>query len=87
MTSTTRRVPYFWSDQFGLRLQAHGWLKEHDECVVVEGSVSDRRLVALYRRGGALTGVLAMGAAKALRTWRSRITEGITWRDALDAAP
>ncbi len=80
-------VPYFWSDQFGLRLQAHGWLKEHDECVVVEGSVSDRRLVALYRRGGALTGVLAMGAAKALRTWRSRITEGITWRDALDAAP
>lgn len=76
-------VPYFWSDQYELRLQAHGYLRGHDEVHVVEGDLRSRRVIALYRRGPALTGVLAVGAAKALRQWRSRIEAGMTWDEAL----
>jgi len=76
-------VPYFWSDQYDLKLQAHGYLRGHDEVHVAEGNLKSRRLIALYRRGPALTGVLAVGAAKALRQWRSRIEAGMTWEEAL----
>ncbi|OAD97784.1 hypothetical protein A6A22_19525 [Arthrobacter sp. OY3WO11] len=76
-------VPYFWSDQYDLKLQAHGYLRGHDEVHVAEGDLTSRRLIALYRRGPALTGVLAVGAAKALRQWRSRIESGMNWDDAI----
>lgn len=64
-------VPYFWSDQFTLKLQAHGHLRRHDEARIIEGSVAEGRLVAPYRKRETLCGVLAIGAAKALRQWRS----------------
>jgi NAD(P)H-nitrite reductase large subunit len=79
-------VPYFWSDQFGMKLQVHGYLREHDEMHVVEGDLAAGRMVALYRRGDYLTGVLAVGAAKAARLWRSRVEDQLLWKDALEQA-
>ncbi|MFD4032900.1 oxidoreductase C-terminal domain-containing protein [Streptomyces sp. NPDC058637] len=34
-------VPYLWSDRYGLKVQAYGRLRGHDEAVVVEGSSPD----------------------------------------------
>ncbi|CAL9325180.1 3-phenylpropionate_cinnamic acid dioxygenase ferredoxin--NAD(+) reductase component [Streptomyces sp. enrichment culture] len=80
-------VPYFWSDQYDMRIQAYGHLRGHDEVAVVEGDVSGRRFVAAYRRGERLVGALAVGMPpKSVRTWRQAVAVGTTWREAVGGA-
>ena len=79
-------VPYFWSDQYDLKLQSYGWLRDHDEVLITDGSLQEGKLVALFRRGDRLAGVLAARSHKALRTWRQYLCDGASWGDALDAA-
>ncbi|MET7850849.1 FAD-dependent oxidoreductase [Streptomyces avermitilis] len=77
-------VPYFWSDQYDMKIQAYGYLRGHDESVVVEGELAERRFVAAYRTGDRLTGALAVGMPpKAIRRWRQAIAAGTTWREAV----
>ncbi|MFJ9212607.1 oxidoreductase C-terminal domain-containing protein [Streptomyces sp. NPDC102264] len=38
-------VPYFWSDQYDMRIQAYGYLREHEQVAVVEGDLTERRYV------------------------------------------
>ncbi|MFI8778123.1 NAD(P)/FAD-dependent oxidoreductase [Brachybacterium paraconglomeratum] len=78
-------VPYFWSDQLGLKFQSHGYLRAHDEVRILHGSVEERRLVALYRRGDRLVGAVGVGAVKALRGWRSAVAERARWVDVMAA--
>ena len=67
-------VPYFWSDQYDLKLQAYGYLPGHDTVEIVEGKLEDRKFLAAYRRAGRLVGALALGLApKAIRPWRQAI--------------
>jgi NADPH-dependent 2,4-dienoyl-CoA reductase/sulfur reductase-like enzyme len=47
-------VPYFWSDQYDRKVQFIGRARPQDEIVIVDGSLADRRLTALYRRGDRL---------------------------------
>ena len=54
-------VPYFWSDQYGLRLQALGLPSPADEFAVVDGSLGSGRFLAHYRRDGVVTGAAAIG--------------------------
>lgn len=80
-------VPYFWSDQCDVRVQAYGHLREHDDAVIVYGDVAARRLLVAYRSGDRLTGVLAVGQSpRALRSWRALIGARCTWRAALAIA-
>ncbi|WSQ14325.1 FAD-dependent oxidoreductase [Streptomyces sp. NBC_01231] len=77
-------VPYFWSDQYDTRIQAYGHLRDHDEVLVLKRDVTGRQLLALYRRGDQLTGVLAVGQApRTLRAWRGLIASGATWEAAV----
>ncbi|MGW4967301.1 NAD(P)/FAD-dependent oxidoreductase [Nonomuraea sp. NPDC004186] len=77
-------VPYFWSDQYGTRVQAHGYLRGHDEALVLDSDVTQRRLLVLYRRADRLTGVLAVGKPpKVLRAWRALIASGVAWDTAV----
>ncbi|WP_433796093.1 NAD(P)/FAD-dependent oxidoreductase [Actinoplanes sp. CA-252034] len=70
-------VPYFWSDQYNLKIHAYGHLRGHDEFTVVEGALADRRLLATYRSNGRLVGVLAVDMPpKAVRPWRQAIASG-----------
>ncbi|APU13602.1 MULTISPECIES: NAD(P)/FAD-dependent oxidoreductase [Actinoalloteichus] len=78
-------VPYFWSDQYDVKIQSHGLLHGHDEVRIVAGSLPDRRFIALYRRGSRLSGVLGVGDFRALRRWRSTLDADIDWHDALSA--
>lgn len=76
-------VPYFWSDQYGTRFQAYGYLRDHDEALVLD---SDQLLVA-YRKADRLVGVLAADASpKALRAWRALIAARAPWTSALTTA-
>jgi NADPH-dependent 2,4-dienoyl-CoA reductase/sulfur reductase-like enzyme len=76
-------VPYFWSDQYDMKIQAYGYLRGHDEVRIVEGDLAERRFLAAYRTGDQLVGVLAIGMPpRALRPWRQRIAAGAAWHAA-----
>ncbi|AWB85527.1 NAD(P)/FAD-dependent oxidoreductase [Mycetocola zhujimingii] len=74
-------VPYFWTDQYDLKLQVHGWIKGYDEVRILEGSLVERRMIAVFRRGDRVVGALGVGAAKALRQWRQLIVDRTAWAD------
>ncbi|MFJ8493998.1 NAD(P)/FAD-dependent oxidoreductase [Streptomyces sp. NPDC094038] len=77
-------VPYFWSDQYEMKVQAYGYLRGHEEVRVVDGELQDRRFVAAYRTGERLSGVLAVGMPpKVLRGWRQAVAAGAAWKEAV----
>jgi NADPH-dependent 2,4-dienoyl-CoA reductase/sulfur reductase-like enzyme len=52
-------VPYFWSDQYDVKLQTLGATAEYDDFHIVEGDPRDWRFVAAYGREGRTVAVLA----------------------------
>ena len=59
--ATTRpAAPYFWSDQYGVRLQFAGHRRPGDTVEVVDGDPGARSFVAVYRRGDRAVAVLAL---------------------------
>lgn len=81
-------VPYFWSDQYDMKVQAYGFLRGHDEVAVVEGDLAERRFVAVYRTGERVSGALAVGMApKAIRGWRQAVATGARWDSSLRSTP
>jgi len=53
---------------------------------VVDGSVEERRFVALYRRGDRLIGALAMNRPRLLVAFRGLVERRATWAEALAEA-
>ncbi len=76
-------VPYFWSDQYGVKIQFVGHVRRDDEVRVVHGSIDDRRFVALYRRGARLVGALGFDRPGLVMACRRLIAERTSWEDAL----
>lgn len=75
-------VPYFWSDQYDMKIQAYGHLRGHDGIAVVEGDLNKRRFLAAYRTGDRLSGVLMAGLPpKVIRPWRQAIAAGAKWHE------
>lgn len=66
-------APYFWSDQYGARLQFAGHRLPDDAVEVIEGDLDSRRFVAGYRRGGELVAVFAMNQPKLFGKWRRQL--------------
>ncbi|MFF7475193.1 FAD-dependent oxidoreductase [Streptomyces sp. NPDC008092] len=56
----TPRPPYFWSDQYGVKIQFVGHAAGADSVTVEEGSTDDRSFLAVYRRAGRQVAVLGM---------------------------
>ncbi|MEU5194448.1 FAD-dependent oxidoreductase [Streptomyces scabiei] len=76
-------VPYFWSDQYDMKIRAYGYLRGHDEMQIAEGSLEERKFTAVYRTGDRLTGVLAAGMPpRTTRPWQQAITARTPWRQA-----
>ncbi len=67
------RGPYFWSDQYEIRVQFAGRAQGADSVLVEEGSLDDRDFLAVYRRGGVPIGVLALGQPRSFMRWRKRL--------------
>jgi NADPH-dependent 2,4-dienoyl-CoA reductase/sulfur reductase-like enzyme len=63
-------VPYFWSDQYDTKIQVIGHPHPDDEVIVVDGSVEERRFVALYGRQGRLTAALGFSRPRQLMGFR-----------------
>jgi NADPH-dependent 2,4-dienoyl-CoA reductase/sulfur reductase-like enzyme len=76
-------VPYFWSDQYGIRFQVLGNPGGEDDVEVVEGSFEEGKFVALYGRAGRLRAVFAIGKPRQLMGYRPLLQAGCSWDDAL----
>ncbi|MEY2434219.1 MAG: hypothetical protein QOC92_3944 [Acidimicrobiaceae bacterium] len=76
-------VPWFWSDQYDRKIQLAGRSSADDEVQVVEGSIAERRFVALYGRAGRVVGVLGMNRPRIVMEYRQLIAAGTSWNDAL----
>lgn len=82
-------VPYFWSDQYGLRIQMLGRPAPTDEVVVVDGSLDaeDGKFVALYGRAGRLTAALAVSRPRQLMAFRPLLAGGASFDEGLALLP
>jgi NADPH-dependent 2,4-dienoyl-CoA reductase/sulfur reductase-like enzyme len=76
-------VPYFWSDQYDRKIQFVGDARGHDEMMIVDGSLAERRLTALFRRGDRLVACLAVNQPRALIKYRKLLAARTSWEAAL----
>ena len=66
---------YFWSDQYGVRIQFAGSIAPTDDVRIIDGDPAEKAFLASYHRGEATTGVLAMNMTKGFnRARRTLIT-------------
>jgi NADPH-dependent 2,4-dienoyl-CoA reductase/sulfur reductase-like enzyme len=79
-------VPYFWSDQYGLRIQMLGHPHRTDEVAVVDGGLDaeDGKFVAVYGRAGRLTGALAVSRPRQLMAFRPLLVSGAGFAEAVE---
>jgi NADPH-dependent 2,4-dienoyl-CoA reductase/sulfur reductase-like enzyme len=80
-------VPYFWSDQLGVKMQLAGRVAPDDEVRVVDGAPAERRFVALYGRGDAFHAVLGWNRPGLVMRYRRMLRDRASWRDALAGPP
>lgn len=79
-------VPYFWTDQYELKVQSHGYLAGCDEQVLVEGSLARRQFVVAYRTAERLAAIVAVGMPpKTVRAWRLAVAARTEWAAAVSA--
>jgi 3-phenylpropionate/trans-cinnamate dioxygenase ferredoxin reductase subunit len=67
-------VPWFWSDQYELKLQMAGLSDGYDDATTV-GDVASARFSVEYRKGGRLIAVDAVNDGRAYMSGRKRIAE------------
>jgi len=79
-------VPWFWSDQYDRKIQLAGRSGADDEVRIVDGSIEERRFVAIYGRAGRLVGVLGMNRPRVVMEYRQLIADGTSWSEALSRA-
>jgi 3-phenylpropionate/trans-cinnamate dioxygenase ferredoxin reductase component len=63
-------LPYFWSDQYKVKLQVHGDLSADCTPTIEEGSVEDGKFVAVFRRDGVPSAVLGWSSAARMPGYR-----------------
>ena len=78
-------VPYVWTDQFGIKIQMAGHPSPDDEVHLVDGAFDEYRFVALFARGGRLTGVVGMRSSGLVMQYMAMLEEGVGIEQALTA--
>jgi len=73
--STYREVPWFWSDQYDLKLQIAGLARPSDR-IVVRGNPEARKFAVFHLRDGAVAAVEAVNAAPEYLVGRKLIADG-----------
>jgi 3-phenylpropionate/trans-cinnamate dioxygenase ferredoxin reductase component len=75
-------VPWFWSDQHGLKLQLIGSARGAEEVRIVKGGLDDEFLLALYRRGDRLSAAFGIECGREVIASRRLIAKDATWEEA-----
>lgn len=64
--------PYFWSDQFDLRIQGAGRIHLANQVEVLDGTPADRNLLVRYLRDGEEVGILGINRLRDVTRWRKQ---------------
>ncbi|MCB5907768.1 NAD(P)/FAD-dependent oxidoreductase [Streptomyces pinistramenti] len=75
--ATHRSLPYFWSDQYGVRIQFAGHRLPTDTPRLIEGSPDDRSFLAAYERDGRTTAVLALNRPRPFMRLRRELAREV----------
>lgn len=75
------RPPYFWSDQYGVRIQFAGYAAGADSVSVEEGAADERSFLAVYRRAECPVAVLGVNRTRPFMHWRRQLAAGAAHRD------
>ena len=68
-------IPYFWTDQYDVKIQAYGTFPADADLVHIDGDPSEGKFTAEYRRGDRVYGVLGWNMPRQTRTLRARIID------------
>ncbi|MFC7584530.1 NAD(P)/FAD-dependent oxidoreductase [Nonomuraea antimicrobica] len=72
-------VPYFWSDQYDVKIQAYGEFPVDADTAVVAGDLRDRRFVMSFQEHGHVAGVVGVNMPRAFREARGLVAnEAVT---------
>jgi NADPH-dependent 2,4-dienoyl-CoA reductase/sulfur reductase-like enzyme len=85
--ATAVTIPYFWSDQYGKKIQMLGHPRPSDDVVMVEGSRQMGKWLALYSRDGYVTGAVSLSQPRGLALSKKLLEEPTPLAAALAAAP
>lgn len=78
-------VPFFWSEQYGSRIQFLGRSAGADDVRVVSGSVEEGRFAAVYARHGRLHGVLGVNSPQLVMSLRTHLARRAPMGEAVAA--
>ncbi|MFI6431195.1 NAD(P)/FAD-dependent oxidoreductase [Rhodococcus oryzae] len=78
------QVPYFWSDQYDIKIQALGEPSATDTVHLVRDD--GRKFLAYYERDGVLVAVVGGGLAGAVMKTRAKIASGVPITEVIEAA-
>ena len=84
---TQLMVPYFWSDQYGKKIQMLGHPRPDDEVQRVSGSDDEGKWLALYSRNGVVSGIVTLSNPRALMLSKPLLEDPVTLVNALERAP
>ncbi len=79
-------VPFFWSDQYDARIQFVGRASPDDDIRLVHGSIEDRKLVALYGRGGRFRGAFGLNQPRLVMPFRKLLLAQASFEEAITFA-
>jgi NADPH-dependent 2,4-dienoyl-CoA reductase/sulfur reductase-like enzyme len=68
------KAPYFWSDQYGSRIQFAGIARPDDVVTIEEGSCDELCFIATYRRDGHLVAVLGVNQPRLFTRFRRQLS-------------
>ena len=80
-------VPYFWSDQYGKKIQMLGHTSPSDEVTRVTGSPEEGKWLALFHRSGVITGAVSLNQPRGLILARPLVSEHANIGEALELKP
>lgn len=72
-------IPWFWSDQYDRKIQMAGRPAAGDGLHIVEGTIEERRFVALFRRDDRCTAVLGVNRPRHVMQARMKMAESLDW--------
>jgi NADPH-dependent 2,4-dienoyl-CoA reductase/sulfur reductase-like enzyme len=79
-------VPFVWSDQYDVKIQCAGRFGGDDRMEIVSGSFAERRFVAIFERGGRISGVLGFSQPRLVMQYRRMVSERASFDAALEFA-
>lgn len=79
-------IPFVWSDQYDAKIQIAGRFSGQDRMEVVHGTLDDDRFVAIFERGGRISGVLGFSEARRVMQYRRMVAERASFDAALEFA-